>query len=109
MMADSILGRGGYALAVLALLVLANLAVWSAIDRRHSTEEDQARNAVVKTIGVTMLALTYECIAVRSPIEGLNGCLGEVAGGYCSHKGCELVVAPSTPSGKLQLEIYVAP
>jgi hypothetical protein len=54
----------------------------------------RARSALLQTLGISSLAVSSECTASRSLVEGLCGCLGDVPGGYCYHTSCDIVGAP---------------
>ena len=40
------------------------------------------------------LAVSSDCTLGRSLTEGLAGCLGDVAGGYCTFASCDIVARP---------------
>lgn len=59
-----------------------------------SRETLEARGALVRMLSVASLAQSGDCISARNLLEGINGCLGDVPGGYCYHDSCDVVCAP---------------
>jgi hypothetical protein len=53
-----------------------------------------ALRALAQSLGSASLAISSECTLVRSRTEGLAGCLGDVAGGYCTFTSCDIVARP---------------
>lgn len=102
-------GAGRRAAGLLTALLLGIFAECAVIEGRLGPEDRTARRAVAETVGVAMLALTSECTAVRSLVEGLCGCLGDAAGGPCTHDACDLVAPPSIAPGARRLAVRPAP
>ena len=57
-------------------------------------ERLRARLALTQTLGYRSLAVSSECTLTRTLMEGLAGCLGDVAGGYCTYRSCDIVARP---------------
>jgi hypothetical protein len=60
----------------------------------QASERTVARRALSQSLGFASLAVSSECTLVRSLMEGLSGCLGDVAGGYCTYTSCDVVTRP---------------
>jgi hypothetical protein len=61
--------------------------------RRHISTAKAvcARQAVVQTLGITSLALSFECSTTRNPLEGICGSMSDVPGAYLYHTDCDLI------------------
>ena len=56
--------------------------------------EATVRAALLQSLGLSSLAISADCTASRSLVEGVCGCLSDVPGGYCYHSSCDIVGAP---------------
>jgi hypothetical protein len=66
----------------------------------------QARNAIIRTLGIASLAISYECSSTRNPLEGLCGSMSDIPGAYLYHTDCDLV-EPSLfpPETRYRIEV----
>ena len=101
--------KGGWLLAAIGGLLLLISALAYASRQRYTANSKaiQARDAVVQTLGITSLALSYECSATRNPLEGLCGSMSDIPGAYLYHTDCDLVdpaLFPPETRYKLRVE-----
>ena len=89
-------GPGARVLILIVTLVSA-VTVWVAAHRLKEASEGERREAMralAETMGFATLAVSSDCTLGRSLTEGLAGCLGDVAGGYCTFASCDIVARP---------------
>ena len=79
-------------LMVVAAFLL--LASWSNYQASGREDKKAGISRIVQVIGISSLALTTDCTATRSLVEGICGCLGDIPGGYCYHTACDVVANP---------------
>ena len=70
------------------------LASWSNHAAAAREDKKAGISRIVQVIGLSSLALTTDCTATRSLVEGICGCLGDIPGGYCYHTACDVVANP---------------
>ena len=90
------IGPGARILLLIAALVSA-VILWVAAHRLTEAaagERRGAMRALAQTMGFATLAVSADCTLGRSLTEGLAGCLGDVAGGYCTFASCDIVARP---------------
>ena len=97
--------KRGLMAGLIILALAASLAVGFAAQHLQGsavTDRLQARQALLEALGFASLAVSSECTLVRSLMEGLNGCLGDVPGGYCTYTSCDVVTLPDFASGAVR-------
>jgi len=99
---------GNLTLILLFLLLLSLLLEIFSAERHYDENSKQmiSRKAILQALGISSLALSSECSATRSLIEGLCGCLSDVPGGYCPHNSCDVVTLPRVDSNQ-SLKVFV--
>lgn len=87
---------GNLTVIFLLFLVFLLLCEVFTIQRQYAEDSKRmvSRKAILQALGVSFLALSSECSATRSLIEGLCGCLSDMPGGYCPHSSCDVVTLP---------------
>lgn len=80
-------------IAVLACTVTLCVAAHRLMEEAAG-ERRVALRSLAQSIGFTSLAISSDCTLARSLTEGLAGCLGDVAGGYCTFTSCDVVARP---------------
>jgi hypothetical protein len=81
---------------LIALLIF-GVALCVAQQRLGEAETKQRQvglQALAQSLGSASLAVSADCTLVRSLMEGLAGCLGDVPGGYCTFTSCDIVARP---------------
>lgn len=93
---------GNLAIVLLLSLTLSLLYEVISIERHYNEDSKQmiSKKAILQSLGISSLALSSECSATRSLIEGLCGCLSDVPGGYCPHSSCDVVTLPRVNSNQ---------
>jgi hypothetical protein len=95
-------------MVIVALTVaLVAIAVAQQIDGSGEASRLAARRALSATIGFASLAVAADCTLARSHMEGLGGCLGDIAGGYCVYQSCDVMAQPDLgafPTSHLHIE-----
>ncbi len=68
----------------------------------------EAREAVLQTMGISSLAISYECSTTRNPaIEGLCSSMSDIPGSYLYHSDCDIVSPPRFSQAEIyRLEIH---
>jgi len=67
-----------------------------------------AREAVLQTLGLSSLALSYECSATRNPvIEGVCPSMSDIPGSYLYHSDCDMISPPRFSKAEIyRLEVH---
>jgi hypothetical protein len=88
--------KGGWILSAIGglLLLISMLTYASWMRYNQNIHATRARDAIVQTLGIISLALSYECSATRNPLEGLCSSMNDIPGAYVYHTDCD-VVEPS--------------
>jgi hypothetical protein len=85
--------RAAWLLALLAAALTLSVAVHR-LAEAAAGERQASLRALAQSLGSASLAISSDCTLVRSRTEGLAGCLGDVAGGYCTFTSCDIVARP---------------
>jgi len=101
----------GHLLLIILISLLGTISLSIYTNHRQQRQDTlviTAREAVLQTMGISSLAISYECSTTRNPaIEGLCSSMSDIPGSYLYHSDCDIVSPPRFSQAEIyRLEIH---